>query len=586
MMKSASPTLIALAFFVASCGEQQEPPRVQPHRPVRVFSLVETAPPSDALFPGLVTPYREAELAFEVAGRVTRLANVGDDMLGDRVDGDGVSIAAGTVVAEIDSAPYERALKQAQRRLEAAQSRLVALQVQLERVLPARLETARFRAASAWWSVSYAEKDLTSLESTVTLARTTLERNRDLLPTGAVSDIAVRESATALNIAEARLAQGRAQVATRKQEESAATSAIDEAEGAVALQEATIASQEALIDELEQVVLDATSDLEDCVLRAPFDGRITDVQVAEGSYVGAGSPVVTLTMLNPVEVELTVAPSIEDDLLLGSGATVFPISDGRVETDRAVDATVFEKRGVANVGTRTFTVGLIAANRRRTPQSQRADRPSTPYLLPVLENPLDLPGASGLYVVDQAIGRSDDGPYALKVRGVRRSTRSTAALSGVLRAEVVPVELGESRVKVASFELVELLDTGAIGIDDMLVAFPTKEHAEAFVVSDNRWLLRPGDLVQVAIGREARTTGLWVPVQAIQEINGETALFVVDESSRVIRVPVSVADSAGELRLVDGPADLGGARVVLDGAHFLMDGDAVTVTSTIGEVGP
>ena len=83
---------------------------------------------------------------------------------------------------------------------------LDAQKVQLETVLPARLTSAKARVESARLNAESAKNDLQALQSAVSLAKTTVERNRELLPTGAVSDIAVRQSENDLQAARARLA--------------------------------------------------------------------------------------------------------------------------------------------------------------------------------------------------------------------------------------------------------------------------------------------------------------------------------------------------------------------------------------------
>ncbi|MEM8710128.1 MAG: HlyD family efflux transporter periplasmic adaptor subunit [Planctomycetota bacterium] len=550
-----------------------------------VIALRQGTPPAGVLFPGIVTPYRETRLSFEVAGRIVELANVGDDVEGEKVDREGVVTAPGTVVARLDAAPYERAVKQVMRRLDSAQAQLDALEVQLDQVLPARLASARSRAEAAELSVSYARDDVSSAESAVDLAKTTLQRNRELLQTNAVSDIAVRQSETDLNAQEARLAQTRTLVTTRSKELDAATSSVAEAEGAIALQRATVAAQVASIEELEQQLLDARSSLENCVLRAPFGGRITAVEVGEGSVVQAGSPVALLTMMTPIEVQLTLSAAIEEELVVGSDGMVYPMNGNEIEMGQGIRATLFEKRGVANEGTRTFTVGLIAPNKRRALRPELDGLPSTPYLMPVFRNPLDVSGDTALYTVDEAVGGSTDDAYVLKVQGVRQGERSAESLKGELQSIKVPVRIGDDAIKIASFSLVQLLTDGAIDEADLLVAFPTPAHEGRFVVSDNRWMLRPGDLVQVSMGRSELASGFYVPVQAIQEINGATAVFVVSQDggqgARARRVEIQASESVGELRRIEAEGLKEGEAIVMQGAHFLQDGDAVTVVERL-----
>ncbi|MEL6904149.1 MAG: hypothetical protein AAFP22_02010, partial [Planctomycetota bacterium] len=269
--------LALLCLASAACSDPAEEAAPVLARPVTVLTLNEAAPPPDALLPGLVTPYRESTISFEVSGRIEYLANAGDDLDGIQVDRAGEVAEEGTVIASLDPAPFERALRQSERRLASARAQLVAEQVQLEDVLAETLRGAVSNAEAADLAVTSAKDDVEANESAVDLAQTTLKRNEELLPSGAVSDIAVRESATTLSQERARLAQSRTLVSTRLKELEAANFLVAETRGSIALQQAKVEAQQATIEELEQQVLDAQSNLDDCVLHAPFAGRITAV---------------------------------------------------------------------------------------------------------------------------------------------------------------------------------------------------------------------------------------------------------------------------------------------------------------------
>ena len=578
-MQRPLATLFAAAAL-ASCSDDTAE-RDTPQRAVAVTTLQESAPGAGRLIPGVVSPYRQNPLSFEVGGRVTRLLEVGDDVDGGRLDQIGNAIAPGSVIAEIDPEPYERARTQAERRLASARAQLTALSAQLEQVLPSRRASALASAAAAEASIRYAEDDLSSRESAVDLARTTLEKNEELLPSGSVSDIAVRQSRTALASAEARLAQARTLVTARQREHEAAVAAVAEAEGALVLQAASIDAQRAVIEELELQVLQAQDNLDNCVLRAPFGGRITAVHVGEGSVVQVGSPIATLTMMTPIEVVLTVSSSLEKSLVLGSDALIYPMDGAKPDLDRGLAATLFQKPGVANSRSSTFTIGLITANQRSGASKEIGDLPTSPYLLPVLRNPLDIPGDSSIYTMIEALGGEGDEAYALRVDGLQQGARTGATLAQRLTATRVSVRRGPSTLKFAGFTLVALQSGGELAPGDLLVGEPTPEHAGGFFVTSTRWLLRPGDLVQVALHRPSKTSGFYLPVQAIQEINGETFVFAA-ESDRAVKVPVSVIESSGELRRVESPKLQPGASIVTAGSHYIRDGDRLRVVDAIG----
>ncbi|MEM7203350.1 MAG: HlyD family efflux transporter periplasmic adaptor subunit [Planctomycetota bacterium] len=533
------------------------------------------------MIPGVVSPYRQNPLSFEVPGRVIWLLEVGDDVEGARIDETGGVVVPGTVLAKLEPEPYERALTQSEKRLASARAQLTALSAQLEQVLPSRVASARASAAAAEEGITFAQNDLSSRESALDLARTTLQKNEELLPSGSVSDLVVRESRTEVASMEARLAQARTLVTTRRREHEAALAAVAEAEGAVVLQGASVDAQAARIAELEQQLLEAQSDLEDCILRAPFGGRVTAVHVGEGSVVQAGTSIVTLTMMTPIEVELTVSSSLEKALVLGSDAVIYPMDGASPQLDRGLPSTIFQKPGVANSRSSTFTVGLITTNQRSNASPTPDGLPTSPYLVPVLRNPLDIPGDEIIYTMIEALGEESGQTYALRVNDVQQGSRTADTLTQRLTATRVAVRRGPSTLKFAGFTLVELQPTEDLGPSDLLVGQPTLQHTDGFFVTTTRWVLRPGDLVQVSLDRPSLSKGFYLPVQSIQEINGETFVFMVQDG-RAVKVPVTVRDSSGERRRVEAPQLQPGASIVTDGSHYLRDGDLLRVVNAKG----
>lgn len=575
---SATPAALGLATLCLttwSCSDSAPEQVQQLARPVTSFALEQGAPPPGRLLPGVVSPYRQTQVPFQVTGRVEWLEDSGEDVFGEQVDRDGGVVAEGTVLARLETEPFERALNQSNQRLSAARLQLEALEVQRDEVLPAQLASARSRAAGAQLAVQNAREDVTATESAVDLARTTVERNRQLLPTGAVSDIAVRESESNLDAQLARLEQARTLVISRQREVDAANSSIAELEGNQALQEANIKVQEASIKELEEAVRVAEDNLEDTVLRAPFAGRITEIHVGEGSFVSAGSPVVTLTMLNPIQVEITVSAAVEEQLIAGTDALIYPMHSGELDVERAIRATLYQKRSVADEASRTFALDLIAANQRYADQTD-SDLPAVPYLMPLFDNPMDLPGAAGgLYTLDEAVHLEGDRAWVLRVRGLAQGARNAGTLQGVLTADKIPVVVGDRSMRIASFSLVQVIAPGELAEGDLLVPNPTAAHAEGFRIADNRWLLRPGDLVQVSLEQDSLPPGFYVPVQAIRELNGRNFIFVIESDDTVRAVQVEVAESSGNLRRISSTELQVGAAVVSKGAHFLQEGDTV-----------
>ena len=568
--------------LLGGCGDSEQAAPERLARPVTVLELATLEPSKQALIPGVVVPYRQTDIAFEVGGRVLQILDVGDEVRpskGEHPPGE----VGDSVIAVLDSESYERAARQAGLRLESARLELRAQQLNLETIVEARLARVRASAEAAALAVSSAKDDVRSAEASVALAQTTVDRNRELLPSGAVSDIAVKRSETELEAAQTTLQQVRTFVHTREREREAAESSVAEVEGDKLYLQAQIDAQAASINELEEQLEDARRDVERCVLLAPFAGRITSVHAGEGSYVQVGTPIVTVTMMNPIKVEVTASAAEDDRHVLGMDAIVYPTTGTEVELEKGVAATLFEKRGVADQQTRTFRMALIAPNRRRSDRRNGPTATSVEHLLPVLDNPLQVPGG-GLYTLEDAVYEDATGTAVFKVRGLSQGERSPATLSQELSAERVNVRLGDESIRIASFALVEVFEAAPgngsrLSPGDLVVPHPSPEHLQGFRIEDRRWLLRPGDLVRVGLDQGQLPPGHYVPVRAIRERDGTTWVFTVDDEGRARALDVSVHESYHDLRRISAPTLVDGARVVARGAHFLSDGDEVTVTS-------
>ena len=96
------------------------------------------------------------------------------------------------------------------------------------------------------------------------------------------------------------------------------------------------------------------------------------------------------------------------------------------------------------------------------------------------------------------------------------------------------------------------------------------------------WLLRPGQLVHVDLRRGKIPAGMYVPMHCVAKYGDKHAVFVVSDQSEgsetAKQVDITLHETFGEFRRIeatDGSSLEAGARIVLDGAHYLRDGDSI-----------
>lgn len=225
---------------------------------------------------------RQVDLAFRVEGRLERLL-VEE---GDRV-------APGQVVAVMDKAYLEDAVRITEARLAGAQANLDKLEAgnRPQEIAQARAEVARAEAAFVNAKATYDRRAGTTVDSVV--------------------------SRQALDNARADMRQAEAQ--------------LNRAREALALQEKGFRSEDIAVAKAQVAAEQATMDLmrrrlADAELTAPAAGQVMTRVREPGSMVLPGATVLTLALTEPMQVRTWVAEPVLDRVVPGTKAEV--VTDG------------------------------------------------------------------------------------------------------------------------------------------------------------------------------------------------------------------------------------------------------------------
>ena len=119
---------------------------------------------------------------------------------------------------------------------------------------------------------------------------------------------------------------------------------------------------------------------------------------------------------------------------------------------------------------------------------------------------------------------------------------------------------------------------------------PSKwQGASVQVDSGNRWMLRPGDLVKVDLSKLGKPNGYFIPISAISRDETGASIFVAEtEGDQTIakRIAVQVASQdqvqtmSSRIRVEPaGDDDLEGKRLIVQGSHYLVDGEPISVVA-------
>jgi RND family efflux transporter MFP subunit len=354
--------------------------------------------------------------------------------------------------------------------------------------------------------------------------------------------------------------------------------AVDDAQSNFDSKLALRAQREAEIQQIKEDLMRAREDLADTTLRAPFSGRITHIHVSEGAVIEAGTPVVTLSLMDPIQVQVEVSADDDRRIQTGDRAVLYPKDPSNPNDTRTqVNAIVYEKGAVADPDTRTFRIDLMARNERRLIHQIDPETKGLPVVIDFLPVVRRYRGEEGpLFIHTDTVYREDGKSYVLRLPGVSFHPGARRSAVGKHIPDKVEITLGDDYITVINWNFRSLRASGDLREGDFLVLRPKKEHLEGLVIGRPQWLLRPGDLVPVRFLLHATSQGLYVPVDAITMMDGKHVVFVV-EDKKARKREIAVNETFRELRRIEGEGIRPGTQVIVSGVHYVSDGQPVTI---------
>jgi multidrug efflux system membrane fusion protein len=251
---------------------------------------------------------RANSIAFapEVEGRLISL-NVKDDQ----------SVHKGDVLFVIDPRPYEYALAEAradqgflegqigdERRRIAAQRSAVGAASAGVTNSQSGISTAQGGYLAAKAAVERARSAESSAQAQLTLAQSDYTRIEPLLAKHYVTTQQGDQAQTAVRVAEEVHRAAASQIVQAQAQESMAMAGRQSAAASVQASQSRLGEAQHTVDTLETLTAERPSraakvqqaelNLEWCSARAPFDGYVTNVNISEGTYAHAGTPIFTL----------------------------------------------------------------------------------------------------------------------------------------------------------------------------------------------------------------------------------------------------------------------------------------------------
>lgn len=566
----ALPGLLMAAVLAIGCSSQPPAPakKILPV-PVVEFAVSDQHVDRAVEMTGSVVPIRHEEIAFQVGGRITFSLEEGQEIRGPLLNSHGDVVEPGSVVARVDPVRYDIALQQAKAVLATSQAEAEQIKIQVEEELPFQLAQA---------------------ESRLRLAETRRERTQRL---------SERRAAPAddLDAAQSEWETARAQVA--------------QARGAIRVGNAQLDMVRQRVRQAEVQVRQAELDLKDTVLTAPFSGIVSSVLRVDGGLVNQGTPVVGITMIDPVKVEVMVPREMEQKLNLGDSIQVVIPSTGR----RLEGFVGFHAPG-ADSATRTYRVAIFVRNHRLgeidpvgetntaahgANQARGANQglhepvaARTPFLW-TLEHPLA--SDNRWFLPTSALCEDTQGDFVYRVQNISSQIDDSPLVptSGTFTVEKVRVRAGPRTVDLSGsrqFLMREIVDPGLLDPKRDVIAGDLPQSLQdgsSVLVDRSSWQLRPGDLVRVVLPGETSKGDLWLPREAVVERRGQFFVYSLEQTAEGknvarqhwVRPAGQTREGHVRVQCVDGSIAIGD-RLISEGAHLLTDGcEVVVVEETV-----
>ena len=209
---------------------------------------------------------------------------------------DNQAVKQGDVLFEIDPEPYRHHLERAAAALNSLEKQIMLSQREVN--------AQKFAATAARANIDRAQAQ--AVQAADTLAR--------------IEPLLAKEYVTAEQVDQARTAKRSADAALEvaRRDSERATAAVSGVDALVAR-----------LGELRAAVASAQYDLDHTVMRAPFDGRVVDLDIAEGEYAATGRRLFTMIDARNWYVIANFRETALRDIRPGAPAEVYLMSDPR-----------------------------------------------------------------------------------------------------------------------------------------------------------------------------------------------------------------------------------------------------------------
>jgi HlyD family secretion protein len=334
----AAAALSAVVF--TACGHGGSGPQGPPPLPVDVAKAQRQNLATYLSLDGQITPLQQSTLSTPQSGTVIAVyAN------------EGQRVSAGQLLAKLDDTTLQATLAQ-QQALASQAAALLGTQTLQANITPSQAQST---VATAEQQLATARNNLETAQAALVNAKLVFDSNQTLYTQGYVAQ-------TALEAARAAYVQAQQTVNSSQEAERQAAVALDNARAqgtnAVPIQTQQVAAARATLKSAQAQVRLLQTQIAQTSLTAPFDGVITQRLLDPGAFAGPNQPIVQISQIAQVYVNVNVP---DTDLGYVRKGTPVTFTSSSVP-DRTFSGRIYDVNATPTTGTLLYRARVVMPN--------------------------------------------------------------------------------------------------------------------------------------------------------------------------------------------------------------------------------
>lgn len=334
----AAAALSAVVF--SACGHDAAGPHQAPPVAVDVAKAQLQDIGTYVALDGQISPLQQSTLSTPQSGTVTAVyAN------------EGQRVSAGQLLAQLDDSTLRAQLAQQQALAAQAQAQLGGQTLQ-GNVTPSQAQST---VATAQQALATAKNNLATAQAALANAKLVNDGNETLFKQGYVAQTTLEASRAAYVQAEQTVNSSQAAL---EQAAVALTNAKAQGTNAVPIQDQAILGARATLKSAQAQVRLLRTEIVQCRLTAPFEGVITQRLLDPGAFAGPNQPILQISQISHVYVNVNVPDS---DLAYVQRGTAVTFTSSSVP-GRTFMGSIFDVNATPTTGTLSYRARIVMPN--------------------------------------------------------------------------------------------------------------------------------------------------------------------------------------------------------------------------------